>query len=402
MRPRRTAPNHLLDGDPTAAGEQFAPSLALEAFHWFPYAIVVFDEHGRAIGWNERAKALLGPIDLHANCCSLIACGEAGGPLGGGCFTALARARTAPLPEARVDLGSESDPKAVWLTVARIGDSERTILHARPGDPRDRRRRTVPHWIDAPTLRIYTLGRTRVMSREAALSGRWLAGRAGQILKVLVRHRDRVVQTDELLDAIWPGSDIAAREKVRYFIHVLRDRLEPDRSKRAISSFVVSREGGYALNRDNVWVDADKFEADLKRGRDALRAGDRRLGGRLLRDAISIYEGDFLADEPYASWAIQERHRLRDLAGEALRTLARLSIEERALDDAGDWASRLGELEPFDEDVQRLVIAVALARGRRSDALRHYSALSTRIRTEFEEEPGFEFGDVSGDEIFRA
>ena len=41
-----------------------------------------------------------------------------------------------------------------------------------------------------------------------------------------------------------------------------------------------------------------------------------------------MYRGDFLADEPYAEWALHERDRLRDLAAGALRTLA--EIETRA------------------------------------------------------------------------
>ncbi|MEA2286946.1 MAG: hypothetical protein QOJ21_2989 [Solirubrobacteraceae bacterium] len=384
-----------------AAGGE-AAALVQEAFEWFPYGIVVIDENGMVVAWNGRATELLGPIGTDLDCCTLIGCDGPGSPLDSGCFTALARERSEPLPEARIDLPARSGGNAVWVTVARLGETNRTVLHVRPGEPGDRRRRTVPHWVAAPKLKLYTLGTTRVMSRESALTGRWLDGRAGQILKVLATERHRVVQSDELVDAIWPGSDLTARDNVRYFVHTLRERLEPGRPKRAPSAFIVSRQGGYTLNLANVWLDAEVFEADLKRGIAALRHGERAASAPLLRQALGMYKGDFLADEPYAAWAIRERDRLRDLASDGLRALVRLSIEDGALDEATELTARLADMHPFDEDVQRQTIAMALARGRRSDALRQYAALRARIQSEFDEEPSFAFEDVRDDEILIA
>src|SRR5207249_1468091 len=111
----------------------------------------------------------------------------------------------------------------------------------------DRRRRTDPHWLDGPEVRIWARGRTWVSSREGPLGGRWLQQRPGRLLKYLVCQRNRVVHAEEIAEALWPGADRAGVGNVRHFMHGLRAQLEPARVKGTESSFIVTVQGGYAL-----------------------------------------------------------------------------------------------------------------------------------------------------------
>ena len=111
-----------------------------------------------------------------------------------------------------------------------------------------------------------------------------------------------------------------ALNNVRHFIHSLRDKLEPDRPKRAPSSFIVAVQGGYAIDRRRVQIDADEFEEAAKKGIDAARRGRARPRREAeLAKALELYRGDFLSDEPYAEWAYAERDRLRGLTTQCLR-----------------------------------------------------------------------------------
>ena len=123
------------------------------------------------------------------------------------------------------------------------------------------------------------------------------------------------------------GGDDAAGN-VRHHMHALRRRLEPNRAKRAPSEFVVTRGGGYQLDPERVIVDADEFAARAQQGLDELDAGDRARARRRLQEAVRLYEGDFMADEPYAEWALDERDRLRELVACALHALADLDRAE--------------------------------------------------------------------------
>src|SRR6185295_2392823 len=182
---------------------------------------------------------------------------------------------------------------------------------------------------------------------------------------------------------------------VRHYIHQLREQLEPSRSGRGQSSLLTRDHGGYVLDRERVIVDADEFESEVAAGLSAVEAGDAERACRHLERAARMYGGDFLADEPYAEWAIAERDRLRTVAANALRALADLRLGSDDVEGALSDLERLVELEPYDVDVHRRLIELALRRGRRTEAVRRYNALRRRMLTTFGEELDFSLSDVA-------
>ena len=189
---------------------------------------------------------------------------------------------------------------AIWVTAAAVGARPAAVFHLRPGDARDRRRRSDPHWLSGPELRITAFGRTRVDTPEGHLRGEWLQQRPGQLLKYLISERNRVVPADVIAETLWPGTGRQGLGNVRYFMHALREKLEPHRPRGARSSFIVTVQGGYALDRRHVRIDADDFDEAISQGLEAASRGDDDFAVERLRDALALYRGDFLADEPYA------------------------------------------------------------------------------------------------------
>ena len=375
--------------------------LAQKLFRLFPYGIVVLDRRGGMLAANAEAREILvGQPDeegVPLTCCGLLGCGADEGPLEGACIARLVMDGGDRLPEMRLDLPAERG--SVWVTAAPLGEEgSHFVLQVRQGDPNDRRRRTEPHWRGSAELRVRALGRTRVESREGPIGGAWLEQRPGQLLKLLVCERHRVVPAEAIAAAIWPEAGPSALGNVRHFVHELRDRLEPGRPKRAPSSFVLSRQGGYTLDRSRVRVDADEFERRVRSGLDFYADGEVVAATDALGAGLVLYEGDLFAEDPYAVWAIPERDRLRDLAGRALRVLAELELRSGDLAAADLHIKRLAELEPYDTAIQRRLIELCLRQGRRSEAYRRYSALRMRMLHDFGEELDFDFPDLTREE----
>jgi DNA-binding SARP family transcriptional activator len=362
-----------------------------------PFGILVFDREGRLTADNPASERLLGDLSVDGalRCCELLGCRRPGSALEGSCILELAENADGPLPEIRVDLAPDHEPSAVWITVARLDRGRSQMLVTlRPGQHGDRRRRTNPHWISGPRLSVMLLGRTTLASAETALDGRWLQQRPGQMFKYLLAHRNRLVPTDELAETFWPDGGHAALANVRYFIHVVRDQLEPGRAPRAPSAFVVAENGGYQLDRSRIDIDADRFESLVSRGLAAAASGDPRAAG-LLIEAARLYEADFMTEEPYAEWAFQERDRLRTLAAEALRTLACIAASAKRPQAAAAHLSRLASLEPFDVHIQRELLSMYIRYGRHSQAKRLYASLRARMRQHFGEELDFTLSELA-------
>ncbi|HWI75036.1 MAG TPA: BTAD domain-containing putative transcriptional regulator [Baekduia sp.] len=374
--------------------------LALELVDRSPTAVIVQDAEGRVVAINRAACALLGEaleLDVGAPVgCSIVGCRSPGTRLAGVCVHELARGRDRPLPPLRVELpaGAQFDvasatlmalPSDPGLVVTELRREGRHLAHERAGSPA---------WTAEPQLRLFALGRTCVMNGDELVEGRWINNRAGHILKLLVAERHRSVYTDEIISVLWPPDSSPDTRGVRYFVHELRDQLEPGGAIEPPSSFVVATRGGYALDRRRVWVDADAFEQLVTDGCDAAGDDDDRARD-LIRDGVAMYRGDFLADEPYAEWALPERDRLRDLAARALRILAEIETRQGDLARATATLIRLTELEPFDIDVHRELFALLLRRGRRSETLRRYETLRRRMLSTFDEQLDFSLSQLS-------
>ncbi len=389
------APAHSPNGVLAPLGSD----LEQEAFRRFPYSLIVFDREGRLVAVNlegERLIEAMGLTGVELTCCTLLGCRAPESVLAGACLTELARGRGSALPEVRIDVPTGEGVRAMWVAAAPLldQDSAHVVLQLRPGVAQDRRRRTDPHWMSGPRLRICVLGRTLVESAEGPIGGDWLDQRTGQLLKYLIAERHRAAHTDEIGESIWPGADFAIAGSVRYYIHALRRKLEPQRGKREPSTFIVSSAGSYRLNLGHIEVDADEFETSVTAGLAAIESDPSSAAADIER-GLSFYRGDFLADSPYADWAMLERHRLHDLACTGLRSLTGIRLQARLIDSAARSLEQLATLQPYDEGVHRQLMELDIMRGRRSDAVRRYASLRTRIRRTFGHDPDFTPADLA-------
>ena len=398
-------PSQPVREDGAAPGSDSCRLAELGPFRDSPFGLVLLDGLGKVLSANERASALLGVSERAAvrpgvTCCELICDPVARrGPADteARCLTRRAVSTGEALPESRFEVRRDGGASTVWVTASPVDMAEaRVVVYLRPDDHRIPRRREA-ETAEAPTasaLQIHVLGPARVESGGRDLGGEWLDQRSGQLLKYLICERHRRVASDEIADALWPHAGPLTRNSVRHQVHVLRERLEPHRVSRAASRFIVTRRGGYMLDPEHVWLDADQFEGEISAGLRLLARGDASTAATRLERALALYRGDLLAENLYAEWALEERDRLRDLAGQGLRASVDLSRHAGDLDAAAGHGRRLAAMEPFDLDVQRDFIEICLKRGRRSEAMRRYAIVRKRVRREFGQDLDFTINDL--------
>ncbi|MGC1851444.1 MAG: BTAD domain-containing putative transcriptional regulator [Solirubrobacterales bacterium] len=373
-----------------------------QLFERFLYGLALVDRDGGVRYLNQKARQLLVPASRASaaapwRCCDLI-CSRLAPVDGDACMSEQAMRSEPPLPEVRMDIEQGRLAHSAWVTASPI-DAGTLLFHLRPGRLGDRRRRTPldwPHLADRRSeLRIVTLGGLRVEGLDGPIGGEWLGQRPGQLLKYMVVERHRVAASDQIAEALWPEAGPSeSRSRLRYYVHMLREKLEPGRARRSPSRFIVAQGGGYALDTGCVWIDADAFEREARAGLAAFAQGSIEPAAKHLRDALRLYQDRFLPDDLYEDWLLDERERLHELAGRALRVKVEILVQQGRLEAAADRARRLVEMEPFDTDVQKMFIDICLRRGRRSEALRRYAVLRKRMLASFGQEPGFDLAEL--------
>ena len=329
---------------------------------------------------NSAGRGLLlaqkrGPSRKLLTCCDLV-CRQIVRPRFDetpACLTRGALAAGGPLEEVQVNLPPHSPAELAWVTVSLLGGDAGAIFHVRADDSEATQSVGAP--VAAGRLRVFAFGRTRVESSAAgSIGGEWIEQRPGQVLKYLICSRGRR-RGRQIAQALWPETDARALSSVRYCTRSALS-LEPTRareSRRASSSPGAAD----SLNTQRVWVDATEFEELVATASRALAAGERETALHRLEPATNLYRGDFLADEPYAEWALAERDRFQELAGRVLRALIELRLAVDDLEGAARHARRLADTEPYDNDAQRRHIELSLRRSRRTEAVRRASSSSS-------------------------
>jgi TolB-like protein/DNA-binding SARP family transcriptional activator/Flp pilus assembly protein TadD len=178
---------------------------------------------------------------------------------------------------------------------------------------------------------------------------------------------------DTLLALFWPDQDVTrARAALSRAVHYLRASL---------GEGVVLSLGDEELgvDPDRISCDATQFRKELSKGR--------------LAEALELYRGDFvegffLSDLPELDrWIESERHRFRDSAAGAARSLSKSAELSGDLAMALHWARQASSYAPYDEPDARRVLLLLGRLGDRGSALEFFERFARRLRSDLELDP---------------
>ncbi len=224
----------------------------------------------------------------------------------------------------------------------------------------------------APPLHIELFGGLRLERAGIPVpEGAWKRRKARDIFTQLVSLRGRSIPRARLVDLYWPDVEAdAGHDNLRVTITAIR---------KAAGDVVKFHVNGYRFVAPaGTFVDVERFEDDVERGRAAIGRGDPASAVPAFRAAVRRYTGDFLDGMDDGNWQWQERERLRAAYLEALRHLARSGDVERA--DRRAMVDRILAAAPFDLDAIRLRLDDLVDRGRVDEARREYAAWRARYQ----------------------
>jgi DNA-binding SARP family transcriptional activator len=235
-----------------------------------------------------------------------------------------------------------------------------------------------------PSLCAQLLGAFRV-----TLDGRDVdtvsSRRTRNVMAYLLTHRRVPVPRDVLMDVFWPRAEPdAARNCLHVALTGVRREL-----RRVSPEPVLQRAHDAYLVADSVsvWVDVEDFEQQCHEGLRAEHAGDLTAAIRSYEAAEQLYDGDFLADDPYAEWAMPTRDELRLLAVDTQSRLVELYNRRGAYGPAIQVGRRILATDPCNELVHRRLMSGYAATGQLHLALNQYRRCADALWATFRVRP---------------
>jgi DNA-binding SARP family transcriptional activator len=209
------------------------------------------------------------------------------------------------------------------------------------------------------------------------------SGASRTVLACLLLHRNTAVAADRLAEVLWGEQRPAtATDSLRNHVMRLRRQLGAEAGARLRTVPL-----GYLLEVRSGEVDEDDFQDQVRRGREALDAGQWSTAAALLGSALDVWRGEPFAElgsvpeaAAHAQW-LQET-RLSALEGRNAADL-RLGREARLVPELLGLTTRHPLRETFHGQLM-----LALARtGRQAEALDVFRRLRTTLVTELGVEP---------------
>ncbi len=243
---------------------------------------------------------------------------------------------------------------------------------------------------DGPFLQIHTLGTFRVLRNGDTLiqDHQWGGRRIKMLLKAILVHGLQDIPKDILIEDLWPeGDPLASLRNFKVTLHRLRKILEPDLGKHSRSAFIRLKDNLICLDKNRCWVDAQAFVQLCKDVKRAALARENQAILALGSEALALYQGDFLPEDPYAPWAEMKRLALKDEYIATAMTMAEIHRSQYQWDAAADCCRSVLAADPCQERAAAILMEILSRQERRSDALKIYEQLRATLEKDLGVEP---------------
>ena len=231
------------------------------------------------------------------------------------------------------------------------------------------------------TKQIYArfFGRFQMTCGNVSISG-GRSYRAWPILSYLAYHHGRDVTHDELVRLFADMDRISdPAHFMRVTIHRIRKILEPIVNEIG-SELVLTKQGAYKWNEDvPLSLDTEQFETAL-RACDGSNETQEKL--RRCREALELYQGDFLSGLSGEAWVAPLAAYYREQYFDAAFTASELMIANGLGRDAEAVCRRALDYDAYHEPLNRQLIRALITVQDYSGAVEAYKVLSQRLYDE--------------------
>ncbi|MCA9974954.1 MAG: bacterial transcriptional activator domain-containing protein, partial [Anaerolineales bacterium] len=135
-----------------------------------------------------------------------------------------------------------------------------------------------------------------------------------------------------------------------------------------------------------IWLDTAEFERLITQG-NAIFRQDPTQALPLYREALALYQGDYLQEYLYEEWCTEERERLLTLYLRTAERLAATLLEQQGWEEVIEVAQAILARDDCWENAYRALMLAYAHLGNRTQVIRTYQRCGERLATELGVEP---------------
>lgn len=236
-------------------------------------------------------------------------------------------------------------------------------------------------------MHIETLGGFKVRRDNKPMDEKeWKGTQPKALLKSIITHGPKGVSSDRVVEDIWPESG-SPEKKFKVALHRLRKSLEPGMNKALGSSYIHLKENKLYLDKELIDLDVNRFLGLIQQGNRHERAGHMHDALSCYREAIDLYQGDFLPEDPYSPWIEIKRNELRNQFLDLLLNSARIYERRGSRNKAIGIYKRALQTDPLVEVACQRLMVLFSEQGKRNEGLKVYEQFRTALDHELDTQP---------------
>ncbi len=170
-----------------------------------------------------------------------------------------------------------------------------------------------------------------------------------------------------------------ARRDFKVALSTLGRALEPAKSKRSPSAFILREDDAYGLRpHADIWIDTEDFIRAIKQG-DAVYDSARANALPHYQRALELYRSDYLPDTLYDDWSTERREQLLSLFLRTAERVAQIFATQGAWEKVIVTCQQLLAHDDCWEEAYRLTMTAYAKLGNRAQVLRTFRHCTNRL-----------------------
>lgn len=185
-------------------------------------------------------------------------------------------------------------------------------------------------------LKVHTLGTfTAWRGSDQIPKNGWQRAKSRQLFQVFLTFRGNPLEREQIFEYLWPGASPEVSDRnFKVALSSLYRTLEPNRTAGSESAYIARNDSRYYLRPEaDLWLDVDEFLEFAERGKSLLQK-DPGQAIRDLEKALTLYQGEYLPDTRYETWAASKREQLLVAYLQAADHLCELYLQNQSSEQA--------------------------------------------------------------------